>query len=51
MKLQLSYEAWLISCNEDASKEIFVAIGILVFGFELSIGESCDVRLRTSDDP
>ncbi len=29
---------WLICRNEDASKKIFVATGILVFDFELFIG-------------
>ena len=38
MKLQLSYERWLKCRNEDASKKIFVATGILVFDFELFIG-------------
>ena len=35
----LSYEAWLTSRNEDASKKIFVAIGIVVFDFELFISD------------
>jgi hypothetical protein len=35
----LGCEAWLISRNEDASKKIFVATGILSFDFELSIGD------------
>jgi hypothetical protein len=34
----MSYERWLIHRNEDASKKIFVATGILVFDIELFIG-------------
>jgi len=34
----MSYEAWLRGDNVDASKTIFVAIGIIVFDFELFIG-------------
>ena len=37
--LGIGYEAWLICYNEDASKKIFVATGILVFDFELFIGD------------
>ena len=37
--IQISYERWLISRNEDASKRIFVATGILVFDFDLFIGD------------
>jgi len=36
--VQISYEAWLKCRNEDTSKKIFVATGILVFDFELFIG-------------
>jgi len=32
------YARWLICRNEDASKKIFVATGILVFDFELFVG-------------
>jgi hypothetical protein len=32
-----------IGRNEDASKKIFVATGILVFDFELFIGDLCDL--------
>ena len=35
-----SYEAWLISRSEDASKEIG-ATGIIVFDFEFFIGNRC----------
>jgi hypothetical protein len=35
----MSYEAWLRGRNGDASKKIFVATGIIVFDFELFIGE------------
>jgi hypothetical protein len=34
----MSYEAWLIGRNVDASKNIFMATGILVFDVELFIG-------------
>jgi len=34
----MSYEAWLIRRNVDASKKIFAAIGILLFDFEFFIG-------------
>ena len=37
----IGYEAWLICDNEDASKKIFEATGILVFDFEFFIGELC----------
>ncbi len=30
---------WLTSRNKDASKKFFVAIGIVVFDFELFIGD------------
>jgi len=36
--VQISYEHWLIYCNKDDLKKIFVATGILVFDFGLSIG-------------
>jgi len=36
--LNASSERWLICRNEDASKKILVAMGILVFDFELFIG-------------
>jgi hypothetical protein len=32
-------EGWLIRRNVDASRKIFVAMGIIVFDFELFIGE------------
>ena len=41
--VQISYEAWLIGRNEDVSKKIFVATGILVFHFELLIGGLCQI--------
>jgi len=37
--LLLSFKHWLIGRNEDASKKIFLATGILVFDFEFFIGE------------
>ena len=40
--VQISCEAWLRGRNVDASKENFVATGIIVFGFELFIGERLD---------
>jgi len=36
--VQISHEARLISRDEDASKRILVATGILLFDFELLIG-------------
>ena len=36
--VQISYEARLISHNEDASKKIFMATEVLVFDFEVFIG-------------
>jgi hypothetical protein len=42
MAVQINYEAWLIGRDIDASKKIFVATGILVFDFELFIGERCE---------
>ena len=41
--LVVSRTLWLISRNEYASKEIFVATGILVFYFELFVGVRCDL--------
>ena len=38
--VQISYQRWLKCSNENASKKI-VARGILVFDFELFIGERC----------
>lgn len=35
----MSYEKWLKYRNMDASKKIFVVIGIIVFDFLLFIGE------------
>jgi hypothetical protein len=39
--VQIGYEAWLRGRNVDASKKIFVAIGIVVFDFELLISDRC----------
>jgi len=41
MAVQISYEAWLIGRDMDASKKILVATRILVFDFELFIGVRC----------
>ncbi len=41
--VQISYEAWLICRNEDASKKIFVATGSLVFDYELFIDGHYDL--------
>jgi hypothetical protein len=35
----MSDEAWLMGRNLDASKELFVATGVLLCNFELFIGE------------
>jgi len=43
----LSCERWLICRNEDASKKIFMAAGILVFDFELFIGGRYDLLHHT----
>ena len=40
--VQISYEAWLIGRDMDASKKILVATRILVFDFELFIGARCE---------
>jgi hypothetical protein len=39
----MSDEAWLIGREMDASKKILLAIRILVFDFELFIGELCQI--------
>ena len=44
--LGIGYEAWLKCRNEDASKKIFVAKGILVFDFEIFIGGRCALHSR-----
>jgi len=40
----MSDEAWLKCRNVDASKKIFVATEILVFDFELFIGELYQIK-------
>ena len=47
--LALSNAHWLKCRNEDASKKIFVAIGILVFDFELFIGHRWPAIYQLSD--
>ena len=46
--VQIGYEAWLRGRNVDASKKISVATGIIVFDFDLFIGERCRKRADSS---
>ena len=50
MTVQISYKAWLIGRDRDASKNILVATRILVFDLELFIGPLREKERVTSKD-
>jgi len=44
----MSYETWLIGRKVDTSKKIYMVTGLLVFDFELFIGDSLKKGLMTN---